>query len=175
MYINAIKSHKSTSSFFVQHQKAVRGEPPERTPRFHYSIFSAIRYIKSRRPFPDAAKTRSKYCLSILLQASRADDTRVVAEACDTNLRLLIIELGETLLLDDRAQRRQQILALTGDTAADAQNVGLEDVDNVDQTRRQIADVLLDDLSAGVVARLLRVKAVLPLTLSISSSAKWSM
>ena len=86
------------------------------------------------------------------LQASSADDTGIVAQGRDANLCLLFVILGESFFLDDRAQGSQKVVALTRDTAADAQYIGLEDIDDIDESRRQIADILLYDLSAGRIA-----------------------
>ena len=101
----------------------------------------------------------------LLIQERGADDTGVIAESADAKLCLLVVVLGVALFLDDLSEGTEQILSLVGDAAADAEHIGLEDVDDVDQTCREVAEILVEHFLGVVVARLHRVKGGLAVDL----------
>ena len=82
----------------------------------------------AKKGSPQGAPLRCKFKF-LLIQKRRADDACVVAESAGAEDSLLVVVLGVALLLDDLSQRTEKVLALVGDTAADAEYVGLEDVD----------------------------------------------
>ena len=60
--------------------------------------------------------------------------------------------LGVSLLFNDRADRTEKVLALIRNAAAYAENVGLEDVDDIYQTCSEVADILVDNLFCSGIA-----------------------
>ena len=88
----------------------------------------------------------------------RADDSRVVAESTGAEKRLLVVVLGVALFLDYLSERTEKVLALVRNSAADAENIGLEDVDDIYKTRSEVAEVLVKHLLRVGIARRRSVK-----------------
>ena len=84
----------------------------------------------------------------------RADDSRVVAESTGAEKRLLVVVLGVALFLDYLSERAEEVFALIRDSAADAENIGLEDIDDIYKACREVAEVLVENLlRVGIACR----------------------
>ena len=83
----------------------------------------------------------------------RADNSRVVAETCYGNFRILVQHSCVDLFFHKLHHRLHKGVALVAHAAADTQNIGLENIDNVGNSRRKILDVLVNNLLTRRIAR----------------------
>ena len=67
-------------------------------------------------------------------QKCRTDNTSVIAQLRDDDLRVLLRIACIHLACHDFLHRQQQRIALVADTAADAEDVRLEDIDRIRDT-----------------------------------------
>ena len=86
------------------------------------------------------------------VKQSCADKSGVVTELGGNYFCLNLCVNAVSLALNHLSQRNEQILFLVAYSAADANHIGLEGVDDIRNARREIEYILVDDLLRGLVS-----------------------
>ena len=70
----------------------------------------------------------------LLSEESSTDKSGIVSKLGNANLCLLIVVLGISFTLNDLHNRLEEIVALSADTAANAEYLRLEEIDDIDKS-----------------------------------------
>ena len=122
------------------------------------SVHRYAAHPEKERPSSVFETSGTPFPTELLAQEGRTDDTGIITQLAKTNFCLLVVMFGIALRLDNLHERLKQRIPLTADTAADAEDIRLENIDDIHQTAAQIGNILIYNGLTYLTAGLRRIK-----------------